>query len=233
MSFCWGGMDAQSPGRQELAELESRYPTLRFKTKTIHGSKGLGADYAIVFGLGAGQLTFPSEIVDDPLLDLVLPERERHENAEERRVMYVALTRARHLVFLLADEAPPSPFVVELLGDEYSVGFFGRSPQADPPCLVCVEGRITRRRTDAGGRTFYYCSNGPYCNHRQPACPNRECGKGLPTPGEDGSFRCSACGESFQPCPDCDGGWRLTRKSEHGKFLGCANFPVCKSKADL
>ncbi|MCY4497692.1 MAG: UvrD-helicase domain-containing protein, partial [Rhodospirillaceae bacterium] len=217
-----------APGRQELAELKSRYPTLSFKTKTIHGSKGLTADYAIVFGLGAGQLTFPSEIVDDPLLDLVLPEREQFENAEERRLMYVALTRAKRLVFLLADEAPPSPFVVELLGDEHNVGFFGRSPQADPPCLVCVEGRITRRTTDAGGRTYYYCSNGPYCNHRQPACPNRECGKGLPTPREDGSFRCSACGESYRPCPDCDGGWRLTRKSEHGKFLGCANFPACK-----
>lgn len=35
--------------------------------------------------------TFPSEIMDDPLLNLVLPEPENFEHAEERRLFYVAL----------------------------------------------------------------------------------------------------------------------------------------------
>ncbi len=37
----------------------------------------------------------PSEIVDDSLLDLVLPEPESSDQAEERRLFYVAMTRAR------------------------------------------------------------------------------------------------------------------------------------------
>ena len=230
--FLLGRYGPTIPNDSIVSKLTSRYPNLCFETKTIHASKGLSADYVVVFGLGAGELNFPSQIVDDPILDLVLPEREQHENAEERRLMYVALTRARRLVFLLADKAPPSPFVVELLGAEYGVGRFGRSPQEEPRCLVCVEGRLTRQREDDGGRTFYYCSNGPYCDHRQPACPNPECGNGLPTP-ERRMFRCRACRASYRPCRDCDGGWMLTRKSEYGEFLGCANFPDCKGKADL
>ena len=61
---------------------------------------------------------FPSEIVDDSLLDLVLPEPEGFEHAEERRLFYVALTRARHSVTILTDPEAPSAFVTELLEDK-------------------------------------------------------------------------------------------------------------------
>ena len=227
--FLLGRYGRTVPKGEELSDLRSRYPRLCFTIKTIHASKGLSADYVVVFGLGAGKYNFPSEIVDDPLLDLVLPAREQHENAEERRLMYVALTRARRFVFLLADRAPPSPFVLELMGDEYGARVFGRSPQEDPRCLVCIEGRISRRKR-VGGRPYYCCSNEPYCNHKQPACP--KCGAGLPTQ-KNGSFRCSACPESYPSCRDCDGGWLLTRSSKRGTFLGCANYPACTSTLDL
>ena len=62
----------------------------------------------------AGAQGFPSEIVDDPLLYLVSPEDEAFPNAEERRVMYVAMTRARHTLTILASNARPSSFVTEL-----------------------------------------------------------------------------------------------------------------------
>ena len=56
-------------------------------------------------------------MVDDPLLSLVSPEIEAFENAEERRVMYVAMTRARHTLTLLASKSRPSSFVTELTDD--------------------------------------------------------------------------------------------------------------------
>ncbi|MGP4170974.1 ATP-binding domain-containing protein, partial [Klebsiella pneumoniae] len=39
------------------------------------------------------------------------PQPEDFPDAEERRLLYVALTRARHRVWLLFNKAQPSPFV--------------------------------------------------------------------------------------------------------------------------
>ena len=84
---------------QNLAALARQHSRLRLDYMTVHGSKGLQADYAVVLGLCAGRHGFPTEIEDDPLLDLVLAAPEKHPNAEERRLFYVALTRARRHVF--------------------------------------------------------------------------------------------------------------------------------------
>ena len=86
--------------------------------KTIHSSKGLEADYVIVLGMHTGRYAFPSEINDDPLLQLVMPQAESFPNVEERRLFYVALTRARHGVYLLGSSYSPSGFLTELLEDE-------------------------------------------------------------------------------------------------------------------
>ena len=60
---------------------------------------------------------FPCKVADDPLLKLVLPPIEDGEYrfAEERRLFYVALTRARKGVYLVVDERQPSSFARELL----------------------------------------------------------------------------------------------------------------------
>ncbi|MCY4589628.1 MAG: UvrD-helicase domain-containing protein, partial [Alphaproteobacteria bacterium] len=86
-----------------LGSLANQYPGLRFSYMTVHRSKGLEADYAVVLGLCAGKYGFPVEMADDPLLDLVMAAPEAHSNAEERRLLYVALTRARRQAFLLAE----------------------------------------------------------------------------------------------------------------------------------
>ena len=59
----------------------------------------------------------PSQIDDDPLLELVLPppHGEAFAYAEERRLFYVALTRARHGTYLITHPTFPSAFVLELL----------------------------------------------------------------------------------------------------------------------
>ena len=90
-----------------LSSLSRRHAHLQLTHTTVHGSKGLQADYVVVLGLCTGRHGFPTEIADDPLLDLVLAAPEKHPNAEERRLFYVALTRARRHVFLLADGGPP------------------------------------------------------------------------------------------------------------------------------
>ncbi|MFA0173492.1 ATP-binding domain-containing protein, partial [Vibrio splendidus] len=49
------------------------------------------------------------------------PKGDDYEFAEERRLFYVALTRAKHRAYLLADMTDVSDFVVELIKNKYFV----------------------------------------------------------------------------------------------------------------
>ena len=212
-----------------LGGLAKQYPGLRFTYMTVHRAKGLEADYAVVLGLCAGKHGFPVEIVDDPLFDLVMAAPEAHPNAEERRLLYVALTRARRQVFLLAEGGPPSAFVTELIDGGYDITVFGRLPEGDVPCPQCKEGQLERRENAREGSIFYSCSNWPYCEHTGRPCP--KCGTGLPV-RSGGAFRCRDCGGSIEGCPSCDG-WLETRMGRFGRFLGCSNFPDCDYTRNL
>lgn len=206
---------------KQLAQLAKSHPNLDVSFMTVHRSKGLEADYVIVVGLCSGKYGFPTEIADDPLLDIVLAAPEGHPNAEERRLFYVAMTRAKRRVFLLADGGPPSPFIKELMDGKYNVSVFGRLPAKDVACPTCVEGRLERREGTNG--TFYGCSNWPYCGHTQSACPH--CLNGLPVKS-DGGFLCRECGQPIEGCPRCDG-WLQKKNGKFGLFFGCSNWPDC------
>lgn len=207
----------------DMGALRKQYPGLRFSWKTVHGSKGLEADYAVVLGLRAGKYGFPAEITDDPLLDLVLAAPEAHPNAEERRLLYVAVTRARRQVFLLADGRTPSAFATELVEGGYDVTVFGRQPEDDVPCPRCTEGRLVRLENSQDRSTFYGCLNFPLCEYTSSACP--KCGNGLPVKF-DGAYRCHDCDGTIEACPVC-GGWMETKMGRNGRFLGCSNWPDC------
>ena len=100
---------------ENIAFMNRQYSHVSLSFRTIHGSKGLEADYVIILNLEAGKFGFPSTIDDDPLLELVIPKPEHYPHAEERRLMYVALTRAKRGVFLLRNVGKPSIFANELL----------------------------------------------------------------------------------------------------------------------
>jgi DNA helicase-4 len=68
-------------------------------------------------GMTTGTYGFPSNIADGPVLDLAMPATESFPNAEERRLFYVALTRARREVTIITSPSRMSPFVTELLDD--------------------------------------------------------------------------------------------------------------------
>ena len=91
---------------------------LKVRFRTVHSSKGLEADYIIVLGMSTGRYGFPSGITDDPILQLAMPKPEDFPHAEERRLFYVALTRARKGVTLIGPPGNLSPFLLELMPDE-------------------------------------------------------------------------------------------------------------------
>ena len=190
---------------------------------TVHGSKGLEADYVVVLGLRAGKYGFPTEMTDDPLLDLVKPAAETHPHAEEGRLFHVAMTRARRAVYLLADRGAPSSFVQELIDGSYDITVLGRLPENDVSCPVCVTGLLERRENSRDRSTFYVCSNRPYCDHKPRPC--HACGQGLPVRTE-GEYHCRDCGQPIEACPKCEV-LLQTRTGEFGRFLGCSNWPAC------
>lgn len=197
--------------------------SLRVSFSTVHAAKGREADYVIVLDLKDDRWGFPSLVEDDPILDLVLPEPESFPHAEERRLFYVALTRARHQAYLVADPAHPSAFVDELQADGYEVGWHGDEFWRSPTCPRCVTGRLQR-----SGRRFH-CANRPYCAFKAPLCV--ECGRGAMVPARDAAH-CSTdgCRNTDRLCPRCRQGYLETKTGRFGPFLGCSEYrasPPC------
>ncbi|WP_192457407.1 DNA helicase IV [Musicola keenii] len=99
-----------------LQKADTRWPNLNVDFMTIHASKGRQADYVIIVGLHEGSDGFPAPGRESLLEEILLPALEPFPDAEERRLLYVALTRARHQVWLLYDREKPSVFVEQLHG---------------------------------------------------------------------------------------------------------------------
>lgn len=214
----------------KLRQYRYMYRNLDIEYITAHSSKGTEADYVIIIGLTSVWYAFPSQIVDDPILELVLAKKERVSNAEERRLFYVALTRARKHVYLIADEQHPSVFASEVTNGEYEINIEGRRGVGEGRCPVCKTGVILRRRGDYG--EFYSCSNYPYCNYRPWKCP--VCGVGVVIEGQV-DYICSraSCFFRARKCPECSDGYLVERRGPYSKFLGCSNYPACKHTVAL
>ena len=70
-------------------------------------------DYIIVARIERDNKTFPFEIEDNPILNLAMPNKESYPFAEERRLLYVAIARARDSATLIAPNSNRSVFVKE------------------------------------------------------------------------------------------------------------------------
>lgn len=85
---------------------------------TVHKSKGLEADYVIILQCNKDTYGFPSLVSDDPVLNYVLTKSDQYPYGEERRLFYVAITRAKVKTYILYDKRFPSVFVDEFLHPE-------------------------------------------------------------------------------------------------------------------
>lgn len=99
---------------------------------TVHKSKGLEADYVILLQCNKDTYGFPSLVSDDPVLKYVLTESDQFPYGEERRLFYVAITRAKVKTLVLYDRRFPSVFVDEFLHPEkVSEESYAKHPNAN------------------------------------------------------------------------------------------------------
>lgn len=94
-------------------------PDLKIRFLTVHQSKGLEADYVVILNNREAKLGFPAHVKDPPLkAELIkIAEELRLDQVstnEERRLFYVALTRAKKQVILLTVDGKESSFIKEL-----------------------------------------------------------------------------------------------------------------------
>lgn len=130
---------------------------------TVHSSKGTEADYVLMLNVIGGRKGFPSEIEDDPILQSAMTEPEEFPFAEERRLFYVALTRARRGVFIFTVANRCSAFLTELANkNQISIIDPEGNAIATQLCPSCGKGFRTQRSSKYG--YFYGCSEYPRCN---------------------------------------------------------------------
>jgi DNA helicase-4 len=163
------GLDhAQGFNKEAMAELDVTWadridPPVGFRSmfSTMHSSKGMQADYVLLVGMysiGHDFWCFPAERYQDPLGEMFLPAREAVEDAEDRRLLYVALTRARHRVAMLVQEDHPSRYVLELM-KAWRQGEVRLNGATFSMCRDCGEVMLVRRVRTADGRPFMGCGN--------------------------------------------------------------------------
>lgn len=187
---------------------------------SVHRAKGLEADDVVVLNLQNAMYGFPNRIEDDPILQILLGHNESFEFAEERRLFYVAITRTKQKVYLVAGSLEsgggPSPFVEEL--KEKSGDYIGIKQKKGEDlwhptlCPRCGTGRLVVRTNSQTGKSFLGCTNYPLCEK---------------------SYSQTEIIEDRLKCPSC-GGWMVRRKREDDgtPFFGCSNFPNCSATID-
>lgn len=134
-------------------EMEGR----KIRFLTVHSSKGLEADFVFLLNCNAGVYGFPSQVADDPVMEYVLSQNDTYDFAEERRVFYVGITRAKIKTYVMYNEKKPSVFVTELSDV---------APEDAESCPICKCGhKVVMREDKAKNGTLYRvvsCSNANY-----------------------------------------------------------------------
>ena len=144
----------------DLNDWQSEYGShLKIVFSTVHAAKGMEADYVMILNVVAGG--FPSQIDDDPVLQIAMPDPDDFPMAEERRLFYVALTRARRQTRIYTLQDRPSKFVVEIANDGYTWIDTG-----NVKLEICPEcGNGTLRQKEGRYGLFKSCSAYPDCKY--------------------------------------------------------------------
>lgn len=132
---------------------------------TVHSAKGLEADHVILVNCSQDGNGFPSKVSDDPILGYVLSRPETYPFAEERRLFYVAITRAKKHIYVLYKESCPSPFIADMHEVDDSNNEYDINAMVCPMCKSGMLKAMKTGETQFNKWAFYACTN------KTAACP--------------------------------------------------------------
>ncbi|KZM38793.1 hypothetical protein OA92_08735 [Marinomonas sp. SBI22] len=208
--------------------LQSKFPNYEVKAMSVHGSKGKQADYVVILDVIDAKWGFPSKIETDPILLSLLPSVDDFKYSEERRLFYVALSRAKQSVFIQTELGRESVFIKELEENKQDVRVFSNNLSSlfkkNVSCPECLEGNLVPLEGRYG--PYYACSLGKYyCKTKVKVCAN--CKEAPILPNEH-HYECSSedCDFRLKRCPACHNGVLEERKNsiDGSVFLGCSNY---------
>lgn len=87
---------------------------IRVPYKTIHAAKGLEAKVVFIIGLTEGSGGFPDIWLEDRIFQVIKKANHDLLMEEERRLFYVAITRAKDKLFLITEKGNESSFLKEI-----------------------------------------------------------------------------------------------------------------------
>ncbi len=125
--------------------------------KTIHASKGLEAKAVFIIGLTEGSGGFPDIWMEDRIYQVIKASNHDLLLEEERRLFYVAITRAKDDLFLITEKGNESSFLKEI-PDNFT---FKTSIPFKP---VMEEITLCSKCSNRLDETFVFC---PYCGEEQ------------------------------------------------------------------
>jgi DNA helicase-4 len=212
-----------------LNEAREEISTERLKSNvrfwTFHGSKGLEADYCILLGFSQGKIGFPNENKDDDIVESLLPTMDDFPHSEERRLMYVALTRTKQKAYIIADPTAPSAFINELITPKYDVHIVSASFQEMYrkifKCPACADGYFKKVNGRFG--EFYSCSSRQACKIKPRVC--KSCGSPSIDNEHNSVCRNTNCGDVQKICSRCARPMKI-RKGKFGEFYGCTGYGI-------
>lgn len=91
-----------------------RIEGMRVQGKTIHAAKGLEAKVVFIIGLTEGYGGFPDIWLEDRIFQVIKKANHDLLLEEERRLSYVAITRANDKLFLITGKGNESGFLREI-----------------------------------------------------------------------------------------------------------------------
>lgn len=134
----------------------------------IHRSKGLEYDGVILCNLNNYISGFPNKMADDEVLSYVTLTEDDYPYEEERRLFYVALTRAKKKCVLLIpkNESIFSKELFEISNKTIpQTGMEGIDLINRAKCPKCGTGILVERYKD-GNFLFFGCNNFPACDYK-------------------------------------------------------------------
>lgn len=101
-------------------KITDKYGTIdNVEFRTIHKAKGLEADYVIIIQVIDAWLGFPNKISPSYFMTFIQDWDKEDKFDEERRLFYVALTRAKKGVYIFTVKNNESEYVDELIRDNF------------------------------------------------------------------------------------------------------------------